>query len=56
MLRASNAFNALKRQEDRLRYLAYFDPLTNLPNRRSFTEQLNRIIKRSQRRAVRAGR
>ena len=50
MLRASNAFNALKRQEDRLRYLAYYDPLTNLPNRRSFNEQLNRIIKRSQRR------
>jgi len=50
MLRASNAFNALKRQEDRLRYLAYFDPLTNLPNRRSFTEQLNRILKASRRR------
>jgi predicted signal transduction protein with EAL and GGDEF domain len=49
MLRASNAFNALKRQEDRLRYLAYFDPLTSLPNRRSFNEQLSRIIKRSQR-------
>ena len=30
MLRASNAFNALKRQEDRLRYLAYYDPLTSL--------------------------
>lgn len=50
MLRASKAFNALKRQEDRLRYLAYYDPLTNLPNRRSFNEQLNRILKRSQRR------
>ncbi|MFV0478795.1 MAG: EAL domain-containing protein [Parahaliea sp.] len=50
MLRASNAFNALKRQEDRLRYLAYFDPLTSLPNRRSFNEQLTRILKRSQRR------
>ena len=49
MLRASNAFNALKRQEDRLRSLAYFDPLTSLPNRRSFNEQLNRILKRSQR-------
>ncbi|MFT6955909.1 MAG: putative signal transduction protein with EAL and GGDEF domain [Halieaceae bacterium] len=49
MLRASSAFNALKRQEDRLRYLAYFDPLTSLPNRRSFNEQLNRILKRCQR-------
>ncbi|MEH6519435.1 MAG: EAL domain-containing protein [Halioglobus sp.] len=54
MLRASNAFNALKRQEDRLRYLAYYDPLTSLPNRRSFTEQLSRIIKRSDRRGSNA--
>ncbi len=49
MLRASNAFNSLKRQEDRLRYLAYYDPLTSLPNRRSFNEQLNRILKRAAR-------
>lgn len=54
MLRASNAFNALKRQEDRLRDLAYFDPLTSLPNRRSFNEQLQRILKRSQRRKIHA--
>ena len=54
MLRASNAFNSLKRQEDRLRYLAYYDPLTSLPNRRSFNEQLNRILKRSQRHSTNA--
>ena len=50
MLRASSAFNSLKRQEDRLRHLAYYDPLTSLPNRRSFNEQLTRLLKRSQRR------
>ena len=50
MLRASDAFNSLKRQEDRLRHLAYYDPLTSLPNRRSFNEQLARLLKRSQRR------
>jgi PleD family two-component response regulator len=49
MLRAADAFNSLKRQEDRLRYLAYFDPLTNLPNRSSFNDQLTRILKRAQR-------
>lgn len=54
MLRASSAFNSLKRQEDRLRYLAYYDPLTSLPNRRSFNEQLNRLLKRSQRKKTTA--
>ncbi|GHD38034.1 putative bifunctional diguanylate cyclase/phosphodiesterase [Halioglobus pacificus] len=52
MLRASDAFNSLKRQEDRLRYLAYYDPLTSLPNRRSFNEQLNRILRRCQRKGT----
>ncbi len=42
MLRASKAFIDLKAQEGRLRYLAYFDHLTDLPNRRSFNEQLRR--------------
>lgn len=44
MLRAASHFQALKQQEDRLRYLAYYDPLTSLPNRRSFTEELDRLV------------
>ena len=44
MLRSSQHVQALKRQEDRLRYLAYYDPLTSLPNRRSFTEELDRLV------------
>ena len=53
MLRAANAFNEIKAQEDRLRYLAYFDHLTDLPNRRSFNEQLRRnLIMGEQRNAI----
>lgn len=44
MLRASRALTSIKQQEDRLRYLAYNDPLTHLPNRRSFTEHLDVLI------------
>lgn len=44
MLRSSQHVQALKRQEDRLRYLAYYDPLTSLPNRRSFAEELDRLV------------
>ncbi|HEY8608058.1 MAG TPA: EAL domain-containing protein [Noviherbaspirillum sp.] len=31
-------------KEERLQYLAYYDPLTGLPNRAFFTEQLSRMI------------
>ncbi len=34
----------LKQQEDRLRYLAYHDPLTGLPNRKLFAEQLEESL------------
>jgi predicted signal transduction protein with EAL and GGDEF domain len=44
MLRSSETLQELKAKEDHLRYLAYFDHLTDLPNRRSFTEQLRRNL------------
>lgn len=34
----------LKLQEDHLRYLAYHDPLTGLPNRKLFAEQLQESV------------
>jgi diguanylate cyclase (GGDEF)-like protein/PAS domain S-box-containing protein len=36
--------NELKIREDRLRYLAYHDPLTGLPNRKLFGEQLEESL------------
>ena len=44
MLRSAETLKELKSKEDHLRYLAYFDHLTDLPNRRSFTEQLRRNL------------
>ena len=44
MLRTADAYLTLKRNEDHLRYLAYFDHLTDLPNRRNFNEQLRRNL------------
>lgn len=44
MLRAAKAFLDIKAQENKLRYFAYFDHLTELPNRRSFSEQLHRNL------------
>ena len=44
MLRSAENLKELKAKEDHLRYLAYFDHLTDLPNRRSFTEQLRRNL------------
>ncbi len=40
MLRSAENFQALKEQENRLRYLAYYDQMTALPNRRRFADQL----------------
>lgn len=40
-----------KRAEERLNYMARFDTLTNLPNRASFTETLNRVVSQHQRQA-----
>ena len=44
MLRSADTVKELKSKEDHLRYIAYFDHLTDLPNRRSFTEQLRRNL------------
>ncbi len=40
--------NELKLQEDHLRYLAYHDPLTGLPNRKYFTEQMRESVEWAQ--------
>ncbi|HEY9853034.1 MAG TPA: CHASE2 domain-containing protein [Leptolyngbyaceae cyanobacterium] len=39
-----NSNNELKISEDRLRYLAYHDSLTGLPNRKLFSERLNQSL------------
>ncbi|MDA9847924.1 EAL domain-containing protein [Luminiphilus sp.] len=44
MLRAAEAFTALKAQQVQLRTLAYYDPLTSLPNRRNFVDQLKKSL------------
>ncbi|MCM8881749.1 MAG: EAL domain-containing protein [Candidatus Thiodiazotropha sp.] len=38
-----------KRWDDKIRFLAYCDSLTNLPNRQSFKEQVDRAIKAARR-------
>ncbi|GAA0855046.1 two-component system response regulator [Aliiglaciecola litoralis] len=44
MLRSRQAVVNLQKSEERLRYLAYYDPLTGLPNRQHFKEQLEVIV------------
>ena len=39
---------SLKKQEEKIRYLAYHDDLTNLPNRRLFNEDLQREIENAE--------
>ncbi|GAB5415562.1 MAG: hypothetical protein Cons2KO_31650 [Congregibacter sp.] len=41
--------------KDRLRHLAYFDPLTSLPNRRLFTEQLTLLLRLAARNKEKVG-
>lgn len=56
MLRSAETFLALKAQEKRLRHLAYFDQMTQLPNRRRFVDQLelhmDEAIRKNQRFAL----
>lgn len=44
MLRASQTTKRLRDSEIRLHHLAYFDPLTDLPNRQFFHEHLQQMI------------
>jgi diguanylate cyclase (GGDEF)-like protein len=39
-----------RRAEQQIHYLAYYDSLTALPNRRMLTEHLNRVLERTERR------
>lgn len=48
MLRAARAFNVLKAQQAQLVQLAYYDPLTGLPNRRNFSERLKKSFSEAQ--------
>ncbi len=43
------------RTEERLRYLAHFDPLTGLPNRNLFTDRLDRALALARREGRRVG-
>jgi diguanylate cyclase (GGDEF)-like protein len=44
MLKGSETFNSLKKSEEKMRHLAYFDSLTGLPNRQSLDESLEKAI------------
>ncbi|MBD2603325.1 CHASE2 domain-containing protein [Scytonema hofmannii FACHB-248] len=44
----SQSNDELKRKEDQMRYLAYHDSLTGLPNRKSFAEQLHESLEWAQ--------
>lgn len=49
MLKSRNMLRELKSNEERLRYMAYYDPLTGLPNRQSFNEHLARFLSLAER-------
>ncbi len=49
ILRATQAVRDLARSEARARYLTHYDPLTGLPNRQHFIEDLTRSLARAER-------
>jgi len=55
MLRASQTTHRLVESEQRLHRMAYFDSLTELPNRQFFKEHLQHIIALAQRQKLRLG-
>ncbi len=49
ILRATQAVRDLARSEARARYLTHYDPLTGLPNRQHFIEDVTRAVARAER-------
>jgi len=49
MLRASQTYRALRAGEETIRYLAYYDGLTGLPNRRMMSEHLAQALRQVRR-------
>lgn len=55
MLRASKTTNQLVESERRLHHMAYFDTLTDLPNRQFFLEHLQHLIALAKRKNMKLG-
>jgi diguanylate cyclase (GGDEF)-like protein len=49
LLRTMRAFESVRQSRKAIHHLAYYDPLTNLPNRRMFTERLHQSLENARR-------
>ena len=52
LIGCSNDISELNRAKEEVEFLAYHDPLTNLPNRRKFTECITKLIESGERFAL----